>query len=115
MRDEMKIGDCVFFYHSNCAEPGIVGIARVASAAYPDHTAFDPNDKHYDPKSTRETPTWYMVDLRFERKLKRPITLAELKRHAGDALEGLLLLRRGNRLSITPVSEQHWNLILTLE
>jgi predicted RNA-binding protein with PUA-like domain len=115
MRDEMKIGDCVFFYHSNCAEPGIVGIARVASAAYPDHTAFDPNDKHYDPKSTRETPTWYMVDLRFERKLKRPITLAELKQHAGDALEGLLLLRRGNRLSITPVSEQHWNLILTLE
>jgi predicted RNA-binding protein with PUA-like domain len=115
MRDDMKVDDRVFFYHSNCPEPGIVGIARVASAAYPDPTAFDPKDKHYDPKSKRDAPTWYLVDLRFERKLKRTITLSELKRHAGDALEGLMLLRRGNRLSITPVSEQHWNFILTLE
>jgi len=115
MRDRFQIGDRAFFYHSNCAEPGIVGIARVVSAAYPDHTAFDPDDKHYDPKSKRDNPTWYMVDIRFERKLKRTITLTELKRYATNELEGMLLLRRGNRLSITPVGEEHWNFVLSLE
>jgi predicted RNA-binding protein with PUA-like domain len=109
MRDRFQIGDHVFFYHSNCAEPGIVGIARVVSAA------FDPDDKHYDPKSKRDNPTWYMVDVRFQRKLKRTITLTELKQYAANELEGLLLLRRGNRLSITPVGEEHWNFILSLE
>jgi predicted RNA-binding protein with PUA-like domain len=115
MRDRFQIGDRAFFYHSNCAEPGIVGIARVVSAAYPDHTAFDPGDKHYDPKSKRDNPTWYMVDIRFERKLKRTITLTELKRYAANELEGMLLLRRGNRLSITPVGEEHWSFVLSLE
>jgi predicted RNA-binding protein with PUA-like domain len=112
---EMRIGDAVFFYHSNCAEPGIAGIAMVVKEAYPDHTAFDPHDKHYDPKSKRDRPTWYMVDIELERELTRVITLAELRQHAGGALEGLLLLRRGNRLSVTPVDPKHWKFILALE
>ena len=113
MRDDMKKGDQVFFYHSNCKEPGIVGIARVVREGYPDHTAFDPDDPHYDPKSDPADPTWFMVDLKFVRKLRRTITLQELK---GDPqLEGLALVRKGNRLSIMPVSEAEWQFILSLE
>jgi predicted RNA-binding protein with PUA-like domain len=115
MRDDMKRGDLAFFYHSNCAEPGITGIVTVAKEAYPDTTAFDPRDKHYDPKSDPDRPRWYMVDVRFKRKLERTITLQELKPHAEEALKGLLLLRRGNRLSVMPVQEQHWDFILDLE
>jgi predicted RNA-binding protein with PUA-like domain len=111
----MQVGDRAFFYHSNCAEPGIVGIVAVTRAAYPDPTAFAPRDPHYDPKSERQRPTWYMVDVKLERKLARPILLSELKAHARDALEGLLLLRRGNRLSVMPVAEKHWNFIVALE
>ncbi|MCB1874387.1 MAG: EVE domain-containing protein [Chromatiales bacterium] len=113
MRDEMKIGDRVFFYHSNCDEPGIVGIAEVAKEGYPDDTAWDPNDKHYDPKSDPETPRWYRVDIRFVRKTKRTISLKELKDYA--ELEEFPLVRRGNRLSVMPVSEAQWNFILGLE
>lgn len=113
MRDGMKTGDLVFFYHSNCAEPGIVGIARIAREAYPDHTAFDPLDKHFDPKSRPEQPAWYMVDVALVRKLRRTITLSELKQR--PELEGLALVRRGNRLSVMPVSEPQWNSILGLE
>ena len=113
MRDAMKIGDQVFFYHSNCAEPGIVGIAQVARESYPDFTAFDPEDKHFDPKSHPDKPTWYMVDVKFVRKLARTISLKELKLQ--PALGDLALLRRGNRLSIMPVSEQQWQFILGLE
>ena len=113
MRDEMKIGDQVFFYHSNCDVPGIVGIAEVVKESYPDFTAFDPNDKHFDPKSKQDKPTWYMVDVRFVRRLKRTISLKELKQI--PALADLALVRRGNRLSIMPVSQQHWELILGLE
>lgn len=113
MRDEMKVGDRIFFYHSNCAEPGIVGIAEVARESYPDFTAFDPDDKHFDPKSRTDKPTWYMVDVRFVKKLSRTITLRELK--LKDELAELALLRRGNRLSIMPVSAQQWQFILNLE
>lgn len=113
MRDEMKVGDQLFFYHSNCDQPGIVGIAEVAREAYPDHTAFDPDDKHFDPKSNVDKPTWYMVDVRFVRKLQRTISLRELKEL--PELSDLALVRRGNRLSIMPVSEQQWQFILTLE
>ncbi len=113
MRDEMKKGDQIFFYHSNCKAPGIVGIARVAREAYPDHTAFDPEDPHYDAKSDPQKPTWCMVDVKFVRTLRRNITLAELK--ADPALEGLALVRKGNRLSVMPVSEDHWKHILDME
>ena len=113
MRDQMKRGDLVFFYHSNCAEPGITGIAKVTREAYPDHTAFDPKDKHFDPKSDGENPRWFLVDVKFVRKLKRTISLRELKEYG--SLADMVLLRRGNRLSVMPVSEKHWNYILGLE
>ena len=113
LRDQMQVGDRVFFYHSNCAEPGIVGIARIVRAGYPDHTALDPESKYHDPKSSPENPRWYMVDVKFERKLKRTITLEELKTHA--ELEDMPLVRRGNRLSIMPVTEAQWEFILGLE
>ena len=113
MRDEMKMGDQIFFYHSNCDLPGIVGIARVVREGYPDFTAFNPDDKHFDPKSNPDKPSWYMVDVQFVRKLVRTISLSELK--LKPELEGLALVRRGNRLSIMPVSEQQWQFILTLE
>ena len=113
MRDEMKKGDRVFIYHSNCEVPGIVGIAGVVREGYPDPTAFDPEDKHYDPKSDPANPRWYLVDVEFERKLRRTISLTELKAQA--ALEGMPLVRRGNRLSVMPVSEREWEYILSLE
>ena len=113
LRDQMQVGDRVFFYHSNCDQPGIVGIAKVVRAGYPDHTAFDPESKYYDPKSDPDQPRWYMVDVKFERKLKRTITLDELKQHT--ALADMALVRRGNRLSIMPVTEQQWQYILGLE
>jgi len=115
MRNDMQPGDRAFFYHSSCPQPGVAGIVRIASEAYPDHTAFDPTDKHFDPRSDPENPRWYMVDIELDRKLKRVIALAELRAFAGDRLDGLALLRRGNRLSITPVSEDHWDFILSLE
>ena len=115
MRDEMRVGDSVFFYHSNCDQPGIVGIAEVAREAYPDHTAFDPDAKYYDPKSDPQNPRWFMVDLRYVRHLRHNITLAELKTYADTALEGLPLVRRGNRLSIMPVTPSQWEFILGLE
>ena len=115
MRDEMKKGDLVFFYHSNCPEPGIVGIMKVVREGYPDHTAFDPETKYYDPKSDPDKPRWYMVDVHYVRQLKRNIPLAELKQYADGPLQGLPLVRKGNRLSIMPVSKKHWNKILSLE
>jgi predicted RNA-binding protein with PUA-like domain len=114
MRDEMRPGDPVFYYHSNCEVPAIVGLAEVASRAYPDHTAFDPNDKHYDARSDPDNPRWLMVDIRYRRKLRRPIPLAKIKANA-DRLEGLALIRKGNRLSVMPVAKGHWDYILSLE
>jgi predicted RNA-binding protein with PUA-like domain len=114
MRDQMREGDLVFFYHSSCPEPGIVGIMSVVREAYPDHTAFDPEEKYFDPKSDPENPRWIMVDVQFKRRLKRMISLQEIKAHA-DLLEGFPLIRRGNRLSVMPVSKKHWDTILNLE
>ena len=112
MRDQMQLGDQIFFYHSSCAEPGIVGIMKVASKPYPDPTAFDPGSKYYDVKSDPENPRWFLVDVRFVKKLKNPVTLAELKQY--PELEDMQLLKRGNRLSIMPVEQTHWNFIQTL-
>lgn len=113
IRDDMQPGDRAFFYHSSCDVPAIVGIMMIASQAYPDPTQFDPNSKYFDPKSTEDEPRWYLVDVAFERKLKRPVTLKEIKDH--PALADFVLTQRGNRLSIFPVSEKHWNLVLGLE
>lgn len=113
MRDEMRQGDLAFFYHSNCPEPGIVGIMTVASEPYPDPTAFDPEDSHYDPKSDPDKPRWYLVDVKYKRKLKRTISLQELKQHR--ALADMKLLQKGNRLSIMPVTKKQWDYILGLE
>ncbi len=115
LRDQMQVGDMVFFYHSNCAEPGVVGIMEVTRAGYPDHTAFDPEAQYYDPKSDPENPRWYMVDVRYVRHLKRNIPLAELKQYADGPLQGLPLVRKGNRLSIMPVTPEQWEFILALE
>lgn len=112
---QMRIGDGVLFYHSSCAEPGIVGIARVASEAYPDPTQFDPQSDYHDPKSTREQPRWDLVDVAFERKLRRPLPLEEIRRHADALGEDFALLRRGNRLSVMPVTPAQWRLLLSLE
>jgi predicted RNA-binding protein with PUA-like domain len=113
MRDNMKKGDLAFFYHSNCKNPGIAGIMKINRAGYPDYTAFDPKEKYFDPKSDPDNPRWYMVDVRFVRKLKRVITLTELKEQ--PELADLPLVRRGNRLSVMPVSKQQWDYILSLE
>ena len=113
MRDEMKKGDQVFFYHSNCKEPGIVGIAKVVKEGYPDFTAFEAKNKYYDPKSSPQNPRWYMVDIKLVRKLKRTIALQELKNH--KKLSDMTLLRKGNRLSVMPIDKKHWDYILKLE
>ncbi|HYE34871.1 EVE domain-containing protein [Methylocaldum sp.] len=113
LRDQMKVGDLTFFYHSNCETPGIAGIAKISREAYPDFTAFDVGNKHYDPGSKPDDPRWFMVDVQFVRKLKRTITLSELKER--PELDGLALIRRGNRLSIMPVAEAQWAFILSLE
>ena len=115
MRDEMRKGDLVLFYHSSCDVPGIAGIAEVVRESYVDQTAFDPKDKHYDPKSVAEAPRWFMVDIRLKRRLSRVIPLTELREHEAARLQDLALLRKGNRLSILPVSQQQWEFILSLE
>ena len=113
MRDDMAIGDKVFFYHSSCKEPGVVGLMEIASDSYPDPTQFDRDDKHYDPKSDSDDPRWCLVDVQFLRKLKRTISLTEIKAHPG--LDDMILVRKGNRLSIMPITEDHWNIIISLE
>lgn len=113
MRDDMKIGDQVFFYHSSCPEPGVVGIMEVASAPYPDPTQFDKKSNYFDPKSARDNPRWQLIDVKYGRHLKRLVSLQELKTHA--VLAEMILMRRGNRLSIMPVEKKHWNYILKLE
>ena len=113
MRDDMRVGDGVFFYHSNCAEPGIAGLAEVATDAYPDPSQFDPKSQYFDPGSSRDNPRWMLVDVTFVKKLKRVITLDELKNH--KALTDMRLLRKGNRLSVMPVAAADWKYILGLE
>ncbi len=113
MRDDMKVGDEVFFYHSSCKEPGTFGVAKVASEPYPDPTQFDKTAKYFDPKSDKDNPRWCLVDMQFVRKMKRNVTLTEIK--AQKSLDDMVLTRKGNRLSIMPVSKMHWNKILSLE
>ncbi len=112
MRDDMKKGDLAFFYHSNTKVPGIAGVMEIIREAYPDHTAFDPDDKHYDPKSDPDKPRWYMVDVAFKEKFDNTISLQKLREN--PALEEMLILRRGNRLSITPVSSREWKAIMSM-
>ena len=114
MRDQMKVGDAVFIYHSSCAEVGIAGIARVVKEAYPDSSAFDHKNPYFDAKSDPAEPRWMMVDVKFERRFKRVILLQELKDQA-KTLGDLAVLRRGNRLSILPVSPAQWIHILSME
>jgi predicted RNA-binding protein with PUA-like domain len=115
IRDEMQRGDQAFLYHSSCEVPGIVGIVQITKQAYPDPTAFDRRHPHYDPDSVRSAPRWFMIDVRLERKFARVITLDELRAHAAKELRGLVLLRRGNRLSVMPVDAAHWQFICALE
>lgn len=115
MRDGMHIGDGVMFYHSNCKVPGIVGLATVASHAYPDSTQFEPASHYFDPKASRETPRWFLVDIAFERKLARTIALEEIRKHADALGEGFALTARGSRLSVFPVTAAQWKLLLSLE
>ena len=115
LRDQMRIGDGVLFYDSNCRGPGVVGLAEVSSAAYPDATAFDPQAHYFDAKSDPEHPRWYLVEIRYLRHLTRTIALTELKDHADGPLADMPLVRRGNRLSVMPVTAQQWAFILGLE
>jgi predicted RNA-binding protein with PUA-like domain len=115
LRDEMRRGDQVFLYYSSCEVPGIVAIMEVAKQGYPDATAFDRSDDHFDPDSDPARPRWFVVDVRLKRRLARVITLEELRAHAGRELKGMVLLRPGNRLSVMPVESAHWKFILSLE
>ena len=115
LRDGVRRGDQAFLYHSSCAEPGIVGTLKVVRAAYPDATAFDRRDTHFDPASDPASPRWFTIDVQLQRRLKRVITLDELRAHASGKLRGMTLLQRGSRLSVMPVSDAHWRFILSLE
>jgi predicted RNA-binding protein with PUA-like domain len=115
LRDSMKKGDQAFFYHSSCDVPGIAGIVSIVKDGYPDETAFDPKHHHYDPDSKPQAPRWYVVDVKLVRKFRRIITLDELRQHAAKKLKDFVLLRRGNRLSVMPVTNKDWEFVLTLE
>ena len=115
MRDGMRVGDGVLFYHSNADVPGIYGLAEVASTAYPDPTQFKKTSKYFDEKATHETPRWFLVDVGFVRKLAAPVPLSEIREH-GEALgEEFALIRKGARLSVLPVTAAQWKLLLSLE
>lgn len=112
MRDEMKIDDLVFFYHSNAKPTGIAGVAKVCKTGYPDHTAFDPNSDHPDPKSDPNNPRWFMVDIKFVKKFDTVVSLQTLKQQG--FLKDMKLLQKGNRLSVMPVEKQHWDFIIDI-
>jgi predicted RNA-binding protein with PUA-like domain len=112
MRDQMKVGDPVFYYHSNAEPPGIAGVAEVASETYPDPSQFDPKSKYFDPKSDPEAPRWWLVDIKAVKKLPQFVSLAELK--ANPKLEGMGVVQRGNRLSIQPVAGAEWDEVLLM-
>ncbi len=109
MRDDMQLGDLAFFYHSSCPEPGIAGIVKISKLAYPDETQFDKKSKYYDPKSTRDNPRWLHVDVKLVKKIAL-IPLATLR--VNPELNDLRILQRGNRLSITPVDDEHWEFVM---
>lgn len=113
MRDDMRRGDRAFFYHSNCKEPGIVAVCEIVREAYPDPSAADPDSRYYDPKHDPANPRWVAVDVRLQRRLRRTISLAELK--AAPELSGMAVVQRGNRLSVSPVTPSEWEFILGLE
>jgi predicted RNA-binding protein with PUA-like domain len=115
LRDDMKKGDLALLYHSSCEVPGVVGVMEIVREGYPDATAFDRHHAHHDPASKPDAPRWYMVDVRLKQRFSRVITLDELRAHATRELDGLMILRAGNRLSITPVEAAHWKFILSLE
>lgn len=112
LRDKFKLGDLGFFYHSSCSPPGIAGVVKVVREGYPDYTAWDINSDHYDPKSTPDLPRWYMVDVKLVKKFKHFVTLEEIKRH--PKLKNMVITRKGNRLSITPVTSDQWQVILAM-
>jgi predicted RNA-binding protein with PUA-like domain len=109
LRDDIQVGDRVLFYHSNAKPMAVVGMAKVVQSGYPDHTAFDPQDHHYDPKSDPDTPTWFMVDIELIQKLPNPVTRDELR--DDETTSGMMLLQRGSRLSVQPVTEAEWKAI----
>jgi predicted RNA-binding protein with PUA-like domain len=112
LRDEMKKGDLAFFYHSGGEDPGVVGIVEVVREGYPDHTAFDPKDSHFDPKSKKDSPTWSMIDIHAVERFPRPVSLAEMR--TKPELEGLPLLQKGNRLSVQKVGSTEWTAVVAL-
>jgi predicted RNA-binding protein with PUA-like domain len=112
LRDQMQLDDLVLFYHSNCDEPAIAGLAKVVRTGYPDFTAWDENDVHYDPKTDPDNPRWYMVDIQFVEKFKQPLTLSGLR--SVNGLEHMVLLQKGSRLSVQPVSPAEYAIILKL-
>lgn len=114
LRDDMGVGDLALFYHSSCPEPGVAGIVEVVKAGYPDASAWNRKSPYYDAKSPENKPLWYTVDIRLKQQLKQVLPLASLREHADGKLDGMLLLRRGNRLSVTPVEAAHWKFILSL-
>ncbi len=113
MRDQMAPGDQAFFYHSSCPQPGIVGVMNIVSRAYPDASQFDPKADHFDPTAKREEPRWLMVDVQFQAKFDKPVLLTDL-RDKQAAFDGLRILEKGSRLSVTPVKPAHWKAILKL-
>lgn len=108
----MKNGDLAFFYHSSCAEPGVYGIVQIVRAAYPDPSAFDPTSEYYDPKSSPDSPRWFMVDVRLKRELAQPVLLENIR--GAPTLKAMRLVQRGNRLSVMPVAASEWKTILKL-
>ena len=114
LRDDFRKGDRAFFYHSSCDVPGVAGVVKVVREAYPDPTQFDATSEYYDAGSTREAPRWFSVDVQLERRIEPVITLPELREHAAGALRELLILKRGNRLSVTPLTAAEWRCILAL-
>jgi predicted RNA-binding protein with PUA-like domain len=112
MRDEMQKGDLVLFYHSSCPEPGVVGIVKVDSRTYPDATQFDPKSHYYDPKATEEKPRWMLVDVKYKSRFSRVISLQQLRTE--KSFRDMVILRPGNRLSITPVTEKEFQTVLGL-
>jgi predicted RNA-binding protein with PUA-like domain len=114
LRDAIKRGDRAFIYHSSCPQPGIAGTARVVRAGYPDHTAFAAKDPHFDPGSDPLKPRWFTIDVQLEQRFARLVSLDELRAHANKKLRGMVLLRTGNRLSVSPVDAAHWRFILAL-
>jgi predicted RNA-binding protein with PUA-like domain len=115
LRDQMRRGDQAFLYYSSTETPGIVAIMQIVKEGYPDPTAFDRKHHHYDPASDPREPRWFMVDVQLKRRLARTISLEELRAHARKELKGMVLLRPGNRLSVTPVEAAQWSFILSLE